>query len=93
VTTIKDTTGTMVNLDAEEAHVDELLGAFGVVVSERLPLHGGAVFHAAINLLRKVIETYDDPNQVAKLAAEALVRQVAINTADKTSTIAPPTEA
>jgi hypothetical protein len=77
---IKDSTGAMVNLDAEEARVNELLGAFNEAILKRLPLHGGTLFHAAINLLREVIETYDDPNQMAKLAAESLVRQVAINT-------------
>jgi hypothetical protein len=57
---IKDSTGAMVNLDAEEARVNELLGAFNEAILKRLPLHGGTLFHAAINLLREVIEPEPD---------------------------------
>jgi hypothetical protein len=78
---INDSTGAAVDVDAEKLREDELFAAFDAAVTERLPIHGGTVFHAAINLLRKVIETFDDPNQMAKIAAEALVKQVAINTA------------
>ena len=75
---INDSTGAVVDLDAEKLREDELFAAFNDAVTERLPIHGGTVFHAAINLLCKVIETYDDPNQMAKEAAELLVKHVSL---------------
>jgi len=81
--TIKDVSGEMVDLDAEERRADELLTALQDTVAERLPIHGGTVFSAALNLLCKIICSYDDPNLAAQKAAELLVRTVAINTARK----------
>jgi hypothetical protein len=40
-TTIKDTTGAIVDLDAERARVDELLAAFEAAVSERFTVARG----------------------------------------------------
>ena len=72
---------TDVDLEAEKARMNELLDAFERAVSDRLPMHTGTIFLAALNLLSKAISKYGDE---AHAMAQAAIRELQRTFPDET---------